>query len=114
MIILWIISIASLSVGLIIAIPNAVIPILWYYNKWVKRREVYLGSRLPLFGAPFLFLGTVLLPIELPLNRVLMACLVACFDISIIDIPIFFLVWFIRGRPDLTQDTDKTDSGATP
>jgi hypothetical protein len=113
MIILWIISVALLLIGVIIAIPNILVPAIWYYNKLIHRREVNVGSRLPLFGAPFLFLGTVCLPIDLPMNRWLMGCLVACLDISIIDIPLFFLIWLLRGRPDLCPKEDDDDPGAT-
>jgi len=109
MIILWIISVALLFVGFIIAITNTGIPIVWYYNKWFRKRTIYLGSRLPLMGAPFLFLGTLFLPVEYPFNRFVMASIVACLDISIIDTPLFWLIWLLRGRPKLDTYQEQTD-----
>lgn len=102
------------SIGLFLfAIPcvimNTGIPVCWYYNKWIRKQEINLGSRVPFVGSICLFLGVLLLPADLPANRFLLACLVACFDISIIDVPLFWIIWLLRGRPELDTDQEQID-----
>jgi len=94
---LWIASITLIGLGLLFFVSQ------WIYVLFIFDKTKDGGySFAPFISGVLLFLGMLLLPVELPIPRVLAATLAMCLDHTI-SIGIPWLIWMLL-RGDFKQD----------
>jgi len=86
----WFLSIPLLLVGTLLAVGNG-LAIVGLAVDALRGRSRATSFMLPCVGGVLLFGGVLLLPLDLPFNRLLSASLAACLDLSLLAVMVMFI-----------------------